>query len=113
MDTPINHGPQGAFRALSDPTRRAILLHLAQGDMTIGEVTGRFDMTRAAVRKHLTILEEGNLISVTARGRERINHLEPAGLKSAADWLNHFSAFWDARLAALQDAVHHHQEKSK
>ena len=96
---------QGAFRALADPTRRDILILLSQRNMNIGEVSGRFAMTRAAVKKHLTILEEGRLISVRARGRERINRLEPAKLKAAADWLNHFDRFWDGRLAALLNAV--------
>jgi len=96
---------QGAFRALADPTRRDILVLLSRQDMTIGEVSGRFAMTRAAIKKHLTILEEGQLISVRARGRERINHLETANLKAAAEWLNYFNHFWDQRLAALRDAV--------
>lgn len=96
---------QGAFRALADPTRRNILLHLGERDMTIGEVCGHFDMTRAAVKKHLNILEEGALISVHPKGRERVNRLEPMALKSASDWLNHFNRFWDERLAQLQQAV--------
>lgn len=96
---------QGAFRALADPTRRAILLHLSASDMTIGEVVGHFDMTRAAVKKHLMVLEEGALISVHASGRERINRLEPMGLKSIADWINYFSRFWDERLSKLQTAI--------
>ncbi len=58
---------QAAFRALADPTRRAILHHLSTGDMTIGEVAANFDMTRAAVKKHLIILEEGDLVRVTPR----------------------------------------------
>jgi DNA-binding transcriptional ArsR family regulator len=96
---------QGAFRALADPTRRKILLHLGEQDMTIAEVAAQFDMTRAAVKKHLTILAEGDLISVHPKGRERINRLEPLALKSVADWLNHFNRFWDERLAQLQHAV--------
>lgn len=103
--TPPPDVVQGAFRALADPTRRTILMHLGEQDMTIGEVCTHFDMTRAAVKKHLTILEEGALISVHPRGRERINRLEPAALKSVADWLNHFNRFWDERLAQLQHAV--------
>ncbi|MBO6676152.1 MAG: helix-turn-helix transcriptional regulator [Rhizobiales bacterium] len=96
---------QGAFRALADPTRRKILLHLGEQDMTIAEVAAQFDMTRAAVKKHLTILSEGDLISVHPKGRERINRLEPLALKSVADWLNHFNRFWDERLAQLQHVV--------
>ncbi len=96
---------QGAFRALADPSRRSMLMHLSQSDMTIGEVAGHFDMTRAAVKKHLTVLEEGSLISVHPKGRERVNRLEPNALKSAVDWLNHFSNFWDEKFENLQAAV--------
>ena len=74
---------QSVFRALADPTRRGILVLLSHRDMTIAEVSDHFDMTRAAVKKHLTILREGRIISVDKRGRERINHLEPAALKEA------------------------------
>ncbi len=101
----MNADAQRAFRALADPTRRQILMHLSVEDMTIGAVCDRFDMTRGAIRKHLTILEQGALISVHARGRERINRLEPAGLKSASDWLRHFDRFWDDRLADLGRAI--------
>lgn len=96
---------QGAFRALADPTRRQILMHLSASDMTIGDLVDQFDMTRAAVKKHLTVLEEGQLIAVEARGRERINRIEPMGLKSAMDWINYFNHFWDDHLSALQSAI--------
>ena len=101
----MNPAVQSAFRALGDPTRRMILVHLSKGDMTIGEVAGRFDVTRAAIKKHLTILEEGRLISVHPKGRERINRLEPDGLKLAGDWIATFSRFWDERLGKLQSAI--------
>ncbi|MHA1563730.1 MAG: ArsR/SmtB family transcription factor [Alphaproteobacteria bacterium] len=98
-------GLQGAFRALADPTRRQILMHLSVQEMTIGDVVDRFHMTRGAIKKHLTILEEGQLISVRTQGRERINRLEPLGLRSAADWMNFFNRFWDERFDALQKAI--------
>ncbi len=103
---------QVTFRALSDPTRRAILMHLHQGDMTIGEVTDKFDITRAAIKKHLTILEQGNVISVQVRGRERINHLEPMALQPVSQWINSFSTFWDERLSNLQTVIERN-EKNK
>lgn len=104
---PATHSiaPQRAFRALADPSRRAILTLLSEQDMTIGEVAGHFEVTRAAVKKHLTILEEGGLISVHRHGRAAINKLEPSGLQPVAAWVNTFSRFWDKRLADLQTAV--------
>ena len=101
----MNTSEQAAFRALADPTRRHILMLLSDEDMTIHEVSENFEMTRAAVKKHLKILEEGNLISVRSRGRERINHLEPLGIKSATDWLSYFNQFWDNKLVALGHAI--------
>ena len=108
-----NPGPQGAFRALADPTRRRILLHLSESDLSIGEIADRFEITRAAIRKHLTILEQGDLIRVEARGRERINRLRPEGLRAASDWINTFSRFWDDRLEALKLAAEKEEATKK
>lgn len=108
----MNVEVQGAFRALSDPTRRDILLHLSKQDMTIGEVADQFSITRAAVKKHLTILEEGRLISVQSQGRERINHLEPLGIKPVADWIGYFNRFWDERLQDMQHAVAQYEREN-
>ncbi|MEJ8559952.1 metalloregulator ArsR/SmtB family transcription factor [Yoonia sp. GPGPB17] len=96
---------QPTFRALADPTRRDILLMLRHKDMTIAEVADNFDMTRAAVKKHLTVLSDGGLITVRAQGRERINTLNPSGMAPLRDWLTFFDAFWDDRLSALKSAI--------
>lgn len=96
---------QPVFRALADPTRRAIISMLAGGARPIADIASEFDMTRPAVAKHLAILREGGIVVVEPRGRERINRLNPAALKSAADWLNHFDKFWDDRLAKLKEVV--------
>ncbi|PCJ95084.1 MAG: transcriptional regulator [Hyphomicrobiales bacterium] len=109
----MSSAEQGAFRALADPTRRQILMHLSQQDMTIAQVSERFDMTRGAVRKHLGILEEGHLISVQVQGRERVNRLEPSGMKSATKWLSYFSQFWDDKLGALGTAIEAENKLSK
>ena len=97
--------PQPVFRALADPTRRDILLLLRTRDMTIAEVAENFDMTRAAVKKHLIILAEGGLIMMQRRGRETINLLDPMGMTPAVDWLEYFDRYWDGRLAALKSAI--------
>ncbi len=96
---------QTVFRAISDPTRRAIIGMLADQAMSVGEVANHFDMTRPAVAKHLKILGEGGLIQVEVRGRERINRLNPAPLQSIADWVSVFDRFWDERLAKLKEEV--------
>lgn len=96
---------QATFRGLANPTRRDILRMLARHEMTIAEVADRFDMTRGAVKKHLSVLEEGELIGVRTEGRTRINHLEPKAMLSARDWIDFFSQFWDDRLSALDTAL--------
>ncbi|QBY01120.1 transcriptional regulator [Rhodophyticola sp. CCM32] len=96
---------QTTFRALADPTRRGIL-HLLMGqEMTIGAVAERFDMTRPAIKKHLSVLEAGELITITPRGRERLNSINPEGFRAVQSWLDLFESFWDDRLAALKTAI--------
>lgn len=106
----MNTQIQNAFRALADPTRRDIVQMLASGDMTIGQLTDRFDMTRAAVKKHLTVLSDGGLITVEARGRERINRLEPKGMAPVLDWFSYFDQFWDDRLNNLKEVIERKKE---
>jgi len=101
----MSYDPQAAFRALADPTRREILVMLRQKDLTIAQVADNFDMTRAAVKKHLTVLSDGGLITVQSSGRERINTFNPNGMSPVLDWLTFFDEFWDDRLSALKNAI--------
>lgn len=96
---------QPTFRALADPTRRDILRLLAADEMTIADVSTHFDMTRAAVKKHLTVLSDGGLITVEARGREKINRINPQGFAPVLNWFEYFDQFWDDRLSALKSAI--------
>lgn len=96
---------QMGFRALADPTRRNILQMLATQDMTIADVAENFDMTRAAVKKHLTILHEGDLISVRVDGRSKLNALNSDGLGRLFNWFGYFDTFWDQRLDTLKSAI--------
>lgn len=100
---------QGVFRALADPTRREILIRLADGPQGVNALAQGFEMTRPAVAKHLRILEEGRLITVEQRGRERLNHLQPQMLAVAQRWLEFFDAFWDEKLAQLKTEVERDQ----
>ena len=93
------------FRALADHSRKSNLQLLASNDMTICEFADNFQMTRAAEKKHLTILNEGNLISVQVDGRSCLNALIADGLKQVFDWFGYFDAFWDSRLNTLKSEI--------
>ena len=89
--------------ALSDPTRRGILARLATGDATVSELAEPYEMSLAAVSKHLKVLEIAGLIS---RGREaqwRPCHLEAAPLRDAYEWLEGYQRFWEQSLDSLGD----------
>jgi DNA-binding transcriptional ArsR family regulator len=91
------------FAALADPTRRAILARLADGEATVNELAEPFPMTLQAVSKHLKVLERAGLI---ARGRSaqlRPSRLQGAALKDAADWLEEYREFWDESFDRLAE----------
>jgi DNA-binding transcriptional ArsR family regulator len=84
------------FGALADPTRRAILARLAEGDATVNELAAPFDMTLPAISKHLKVLERAGLIS---RGREaqwRPCKLEADSLRAASEWVDRYKQFWES-----------------
>jgi len=90
------------FAALADPTRRAILARLSEGEASVGELAEPFDMSLPAVSKHLKVLEKAGLIS---RGREaqwRPARLEPLAMRSVAEWLENYRRFWDASFDRLE-----------
>ena len=89
------------FHALGDPTRRAILDRLAEGEATVGHLSRPFDLSFAAVSKHLGVLERAGLVTREARGRERVCRINPAGLDDARSWLGFHERFWTERLEAL------------
>ncbi|HEY4177807.1 MAG TPA: metalloregulator ArsR/SmtB family transcription factor [Kofleriaceae bacterium] len=89
------------FFALADQTRRGILKHLANGEATVSELAEPYDMTFAAVSKHLRVLERVGLVS---RGREaqfRPVRLEAAPLREAATWIDAYQKFWEQNLDSL------------
>ena len=92
------------FGALADPTRRAILARLTDGDATVGELAAPFAMTQPAISKHLKVLESAGLISRTRRATARLSHLEGEPLRTATEWLVSYRAYWEeshSRLDAL------------
>ena len=88
--------------ALADPTRRAILARLADGEATVSALAEPFEMTFAAVSKHIKVLEQAGLVS---RGREaqwRPCRLEAAPLREVTDWLEAYRRFWDESVDRLE-----------
>ncbi len=96
---------QPLFRAISHPARREIMALLASGERSVGEVASQFDMTRAAIAKHLAILRQAGLIETHQHGREMINRLNSGALKPIAGWLAFYRQFWDDKLQMLKSAV--------
>jgi len=98
------------FGALADPTRRAILARLIEGDLTVGQLSKPFAISQPAVSRHLKVLEGAGLISRTRQATARLSHLEAEPLRDATEWLARYQAYWtesherlDALLLALQD----------
>jgi DNA-binding transcriptional ArsR family regulator len=87
--------------ALADPTRRGILARLATGDAPVSELAEPYDMSLAAVSKHLKVLEGAGLISRSRQAQWRPCHLEAAPLQAAAAWLQDYRRFWDRNLDSL------------
>jgi DNA-binding transcriptional ArsR family regulator len=96
------------FGALADPTRRAILARLTQGDRTVGELAAPFRVSQPAISRHLKVLEQAGLISRHRRMTARLSHLEAAPLRAATEWLTTYEAFWQEsynRLDALLETL--------
>jgi len=83
------------FAALADPTRRAILVRLADGDATVTELAEPFPISLPAISRHLKVLERAGLISRSRSGQWRSSSLEAAPLKEATDWMQRYRIFWD------------------
>jgi len=90
------------FAALADPTRRAILAMLLEDDMAVTDVADPFDMSLAAVSKHLAILTRAGLVSQEKRGRVKWCKLEPAALRDASIWMQGFGQFEAIHLDAFE-----------
>ncbi len=91
------------YGAIADPTRRAILGILAEGDTNVGSLADRFPISLNGVSKHVKVLERAGLVERTIRGREHRLRLNAEPLREASMWLEHYRAFWDARLEALEE----------
>jgi DNA-binding transcriptional ArsR family regulator len=94
-----------AFRAVADPTRRAVLDALSSGELSVNEICERFHVTQSAISQHLKVLRDAGLVKVRAQGRQRIYRLEARPLREVFDWAAHYEKFWNKKLDALGELL--------
>ena len=93
---------EDVFRAIADPTRRAILDRLRAGPANAGALAADFRSSRPAVSKHLKVLRDARLVIDTRVGRERLYTVDPIPLQSVAGWLEGYRSFWESSLTRLK-----------
>jgi DNA-binding transcriptional ArsR family regulator len=93
------------FGALADPTRRAILARLAEGDLAVRDLAAPFPVSQPAISRHLKVLEGAGLISRSRRATARLSHLEAEPLREATAWLARYQAYWDERFEQLDELL--------
>lgn len=93
------------FGALADPTRRALLARLTQGDATVAELAAPFRVSQPAISRHLKVLEQAGLITRRRRATARLSHLEAQPLREATAWLARYRAYWDESYERLDDLL--------
>jgi DNA-binding transcriptional ArsR family regulator len=91
------------YGALADPTRRAILGVLEEGEVNVGDLADRFPISLNGVSKHVKVLERAGLVERTIKGREHLLRLNAEPLREASAWLEHYRSFWETRLGALEE----------
>lgn len=101
---PVNRARANAdvFRAIADPTRRAILDRLRAGAANAGALAADFRQARPAISKHVKVLREARLVLQTRRGREQYYELNPARLQAVAGWVEGYRSFWQSSLSRLK-----------
>ncbi len=93
------------FRALADPTRLAVFECVARREMTVSELTNRFDVSQPAISQHLAALRESGLVSQRKEGKYVYYMARPAGMKPLIHWLSHYQAFWKERMPRLRNLL--------
>ena len=98
--------PDQIFRALGDPTRRALFERIAQGgEHTVHALTGGAGVSQPAVSKHLAVLKAAGLVRGRSEGRETHYSAQPHALAPLIDWMTLYGAFWEGRLDRLEDLM--------
>lgn len=100
------------FHALADPTRRAMLQRLAEGERSVGELAAPFDMSLAAASKHIRVLERAGLVRRSVRGRTHLCSIDAQPMHGGLEWMRHYERFWNRRLDDLEQALRAGEETS-
>jgi DNA-binding transcriptional ArsR family regulator len=90
------------FQALADPSRRAIVELLTEGESAVQDLTARFRISQPAVSQHLAVLKDAGLVQRRRDGRRVLYRVEPRGMKPLIDWISHYRAFWTDRVGRLE-----------
>ncbi len=98
----MNNSLDRAFAALADPTRRAILQRLTQGEATVSQLAAPFAMSQPAISKHLKVLEDAGLVEAGREGRQRPRRLDPQGVQAARAFIEEMAAYWPDRFDRLE-----------
>jgi len=93
------------FRALADPSRRAIFESLTAGEAPVKELTARFEISQPAVSQHLAALKAAGLVAGRREGRRVYYRVDPEGLSPLIDWIAHYRAFWTDRVGRLEQLL--------
>ncbi|HEY9001928.1 MAG TPA: metalloregulator ArsR/SmtB family transcription factor [Mucilaginibacter sp.] len=101
------------FQAIADPTRREILGMIAHKSLNINSVSENFDVSRAAIYKHMKILAECGLLEIKQQGRERFCEGRLERLNEVSDWVEQYRQFWEARFDSLDNYLKELQSKEK
>jgi len=101
------------FQAIADPTRREILGMIAHKSLNINSVSQNFDVSRAAIYKHMKILAECGLLEIKQQGRERFCEGRLEKLNEVSDWVEQYRQFWEARFDSLDNYLKELQSKKK
>jgi len=99
---PRTRAQPDVFRAIADPTRRAILDRLRAGPTPVNALAADFHQTRPAISKHLRVLRQARLVSEARAGRQRLYQLQPRPLQQVAGWVEGYRAFWLSSLNTLK-----------
>ena len=105
LEAPASASLADVFRAVADPTRRALLDRLKLGSRAVGSLAGEFPISRPAISKHLRVLKEADLVMEHRKGRQRVYELTPRPLEQLDEWLASYRAFLRANLARLKEYV--------